>query len=101
MRGRARQDNRELRDDEPARRRRRRGADVGGEIAQRRVLLVADRGHDRHAARCHRADDAFVAERQEVLEAAAAAGEHDHLDVVVVTQRLQRVDDLNRRGRGP
>ena len=42
-----------------------------------RVLLVADGGDDRHRAAGERAHDGLVAERQEILEAAAAA-RHDH-----------------------
>ena len=60
---------------------RRRRAPVGGEVAERRVLLVADRRHDRHRARDDRAHEPLVAERQQVLEAAAAAGEDDDVDV--------------------
>ena len=57
--------------DELAGRRRRRGADVGGEVAKRGVLLVPDRRHDGHRTRGDGADDALVAERQQVVEAAA------------------------------
>ena len=70
----------EVRNDEAGSSRRRGCADVGGEIAERRVLLVADRGHDGHRAGDDGAHEPLVAERQQILEAAAAAGEHDHVD---------------------
>ncbi len=66
-------------DDEPCGGGRRRGANVGGQVAERCVLLVADRGDDRHRALGDRPHDAFVRERQQVLEAPAAAREHDHV----------------------
>ncbi len=50
-----------------------RGADVGDEVEDRRVLLVADRRDDRRAAGGDRADEALVGERQQVLDRAAAA----------------------------
>ena len=66
--------------DELAGRGRRRGAYVGGEVAERRVLLVPDRRHDRHRAGGDGADDALVAERKQVVEAAAAAREDHDVD---------------------
>ena len=69
----------EVRDDEPCGGRRRRRADVGGEVAQRRVLLVPDGGDERHGAVGDRPHDALVGEREQILEAAAAAREHDHV----------------------
>ena len=67
----------EVGDDQPAGGGRRRRAHVGGEVAERRVLLVPDRGHDRYGARGDRADEPLVGEGEQVLEAAAAAGEDD------------------------
>ena len=58
---------------------RRRRAHVGGEVAERGVLLVADRRDDRDGARSDGADDALVGERQQILEAASAAREDDHV----------------------
>ena len=78
----------------------RRGTHVGGEVAERRVLLVADRRDDGHGARGDRADDALVAEREQILEAAAAAREHDHVDVRLAAESSDRGDDL-RAARGP
>ena len=40
---------------------------------------MPDRRDDRHLARRHGAHEPLVAEGEEVLEAAAAAGEHDHV----------------------
>ena len=85
--------------DEPRRRGRRRCPDVRGEVAERRVLLVADRTHDRHRAPGHRADDTLVAERQQVLEAAAAAREDDDVDLGLRADRAQRLGDGRRRPR--
>src|SRR5690349_9263518 len=55
--------------DEPCGGCRRGGTDVGGEVAKRRVLLVADRGDDRDRAGRDRPDEPLVAERQQILEA--------------------------------
>ena len=59
---------------------RRRGAHVGDEVDQRRVGLVADRADHRRAAGEHRPAQRLVGERQQVLDAAAAAGQDDHVD---------------------
>ena len=87
---------RELRDDEPAGHRRRGRTHVRGEVAQRRVLLVAHGRDDRHGGRGDCADEALVAEREQVLEAAAAAREDDHVDVRLLGERAERVDDPER-----
>ena len=89
----------EVGDDQPCRSRRRRGANVGGEVAERRVLLVADRGDDRHRAARDRPNETLVAERQQVLEAAAATGDHDHVEPGHLAQAAQRVDDRRRGAR--
>ena len=70
-----------VRHDQPRRGRRRGRSHVGREVAERRVLLVPDRAHDRDGAGGDRAHEALVAEGEQVLEAAAAAGEHDHVDL--------------------
>ena len=54
---------------------------------------------DRHRAPGHRADDTLVAERQQVLEAAAAAGEDDDVDLGLRADRAQRLRDGRRRPR--
>ena len=72
---------------------RRRRAHVGGEVAERRVLLVADRGDDRHRRGRDRAHHALVAEREEVLDASAAAGQDDHLDPRIRGERGEAADD--------
>ena len=79
-------------DDEAGGDARRRGARVGGEVAERRVLLVADRRDDRHGAVGDRAHQALVAEREQVLEAAAPAGDHDHVDLGLAAEDAQRLD---------
>ena len=83
----------EVGDDEAARDRRRRGAHVGGEIDERRVLLVPDRRDDRHRAGRDGAHEALVGEREQVLEAAAAAREHDHVGAAFA-QLAERGRDL-------
>ena len=60
---------------------------------------MPDRAHDRHRAGGDRAHDALVAEREQVLEAAAAAREHDHVDLRLGAHRLQRRHDRERRPR--
>ena len=75
----------------------RRGADVGGEVAERRVLLVPDRRDDRTGSG-DGADEPLVRERQQVLERAAAAGEHD--DVGAALAKLAECGrDLGRGAR--
>src|SRR6266508_4233457 len=69
-----------VRDDQASGCRRRGGPGVGSEIAERRVLLVADGRDHGHGAARHGADESLVAERQQVLEAASAAGEDDDVD---------------------
>ena len=58
---------------------RRRRARVGDEVDQRPVGLVADGGDDRNAARGHGAHDDLLVEAPQVLEAAAAAGDDQHV----------------------
>ena len=85
----------QVRDDEARGCGRRRGARVGDEVGERRVLLVTDRGDDRDRAGGDRAHEPFVAEREEVLEAPAAAGEDDDVDL----GRLRRSRAARRRSR--
>ena len=84
--------------DEPRGSRRCRGAGVRGEVAQRRVLFVPDRRDERHRAAGDRPHDALVGERQQVLEAAAAAREHDHVGAARA-EVADRGRDRRRRAR--
>ena len=84
-------------DDERSRGGRGRGADVRREVAERGVLLVADGRDDRDARGGECADDGLVAPGQEILEAPAAPGRDDHVDLGVPVERAQRGDDLPRR----
>ncbi len=59
---------------------RRRGAKVGGEVGDRGVGLVADAAHHRHRAGGDGAGDGLVVEGPEVLDAATAAGDDQHVD---------------------
>src|SRR5262245_21335442 len=70
----------EVGDDEARGRGRRGGADIGDEVGERRVLLVADCADDRDGAGGDCAQEPLVAEREQILEAAAAAGEDDDVD---------------------
>ena len=62
------------------------GPDVRREVAERRVLLVADRAHHRDAAAGERPHDPLVAPRKQVLEAPAAASHHDDVDARLAGQ---------------
>src|SRR5215210_1887442 len=85
--------------DDARRRGRRGGANVRDQVAQRRVLLVPDGRDDRDCAVGNRPHEALVAEREQVLEAAAAARDHDHFDARRGAQATDGVDD-RRRGAG-
>ena len=80
-------------DDELAGGSRRRGADVGGEVAERRVLLVPDRRDDGHGAAATARTTRSSLNGQQVLEAPAAAREDDHVDAGLALEALQRVHD--------
>src|SRR6476646_4497094 len=84
----------QFRHDELSRSRRGRGADVRREVAERRVLLVPYSGDHGDGALGDRPDDTFVAEGEEILEAAAAAGEDDDVHVRVLAESSDRGDDL-------
>ena len=60
--------------------RRRRRAQVGDEVGDREVGLVADGRDRRDRGGRDRARDALLVEGPQVLEAAAAAREHDHVE---------------------
>ncbi len=66
-------------------------------VEQGHVLFVADGAHHRRSGRGHRADQCFVGEREQVLDAAAAARDDDHIDVGVGVEPLQGRDDLGNR----
>src|SRR6266496_1976502 len=89
----------EIRNDKPYRRRWRRCADIRGEVAERGVLLVADRGNDRDREGGDCTDEPFVAEGQEILEAAAAAGDDDDVELRHFAEAAQRVHDGARGAR--
>ena len=60
---------------------------------------MADRADHRGARGGDRADERFVAERQQVLDTAAAARDDDHLDGRIGVQAAQRLSYLDRGGR--
>ena len=77
---------------------RRRRADVGDEVADREVGLVAHGGDDRQRGVDHRARDLLVVERPQVLDRAAAPSDDQHVDLRTRVRRTDRLHDA--RGRG-
>ena len=63
-------------------------AHVGDQVEQRLVGLVADGRDDGRAALRDRTDQPLVGERQQVLDRAAAARDHDHVDAGVAVQAV-------------
>src|SRR5207247_11197113 len=61
-------------------------------VANWSALVGTYGGDDRHRAREDRAHELFVAEREEVLEAAAASRQNDDVDLGRRGDRAQRVD---------
>ena len=59
---------------------RRLGPVVGGFVEERTIRLVADGAHDRNRAAGRGPDHRLVAERQQVLEGAAAPGDDDQVE---------------------
>ena len=78
-----------------------RGADVGDEVEQRLVLLVADRRDDGRAQHVDGADQRLVGERQQVLDGATAAGDHDDVDLGVAVEPARAPPSPRRRRAGP
>jgi len=90
---------RELGDDELAGHRGRRRAHVGGEIAERCVLLVAHGGDDRHGAIGDRAHDALVGEGEELIAGRrpveeAFAARREAVRLLIVPERRAALDAL-------
>ncbi len=80
---------------DPFRRVRRSGrADVGDEVEQGRVLLVADGGYHRGVRRGHGAYQRLVGEGQQVLHRPTAPGDDDDVHAGDTVEVTQRVDDL-------
>ena len=71
----------------------RRRAKVGDQVHEGHVLLVPDRRHDGDARGDHGADEALIAEGQEILDTAATARDDDDLHVGVPVEVLERLDD--------
>ena len=76
--------------------RRRRRAQVGGEVGEAEVGFVADRRHHRHRRGGDRARQALVVERPQVFQRTAAAGQQDHVVAARRRRALQHRDDLRR-----
>ena len=93
--------SRQVGDDEPAGDARSRGADVGGEVAERRVLLVADRAHDRHRAVGDRAHEPLVAERAAGPRSCRRRARRRRRRRRSRAEGAQRLDDGARRRAGP
>ena len=62
-------------------------AHVGDEVEQRGVDIVTDRGHHRGGCGGHGAKQGLVAERQQLLDGAAATGDDDDVDSREPVQR--------------
>jgi hypothetical protein len=60
---------------------RRRAAHRGHVVDQGAVGVVADGGDDGYAQQRDRPAQRLVAEREQVREGSAAAGDHDHIDL--------------------
>lgn len=75
------------------------GAPVGDVVEQRGVLVVADGADDGCEAVGDHADERLVAEGQEVLDGAAAAGDHDDVDVAHGVELADRGGHLGDRAR--
>ena len=71
---------------------RRRRAHVGGEVDQRHVGLVADRGDQRDHARGRRPHDDLIVERPQILERAAAARDDEQVGSADRPVHRQRVE---------
>ncbi len=81
-------------DDQAGRVGRRRGAAIGHEVTQRDVALVSHGRHDDRRARGDGAAEPLVRERQEILERATSARDHDHVDVGTRLEGRERAQDL-------
>ena len=75
----------------------RRAGDRGDVVEQRAVRVVADAGDHRHPQQRDRPAQGLVAEREQVRERPAAAGDDDHLDLLARREVVERAAD---RGRG-
>src|SRR5699024_2423245 len=75
-------------------RRRGGGAEIGDEVEEGGVRLMADRGHYWSGCACRGANKGLVGERQEILHRAAPAGDDDDVDVGIGVQRLQCANHL-------
>ena len=71
-------------------------AQVGRQVDERPVVLVADRGDDRRGARGCGAYDRLVGEADQILECAAAARDDDHVDLRIGVEAPDRGDDVGR-----
>ena len=75
------------------------GADVGDQVDQRVVLLVADRRDHGRRAGGDRPADQLVGEREQILDAAASPSQHDQVHLRVGVEQPQRPGDPRRRAR--
>ena len=87
------------RDDELGSRRRSRRAEVGDEVGNGDVGLVADAGDDRHGNARDGACDHLLVERPEIFDRSAAAREDDDVDASDTANLPQRARHVRRRVR--
>ena len=76
-------------------------AQVGDEVGDRDVGLVADGGDRRHRAAGDRARDDLLVERPEILDRAAAAADDDDVDAAGPGDGADAARDVERRRRRP
>src|SRR5581483_11682119 len=69
------------------------GVKVGGEIAELLIYRVPDGRNDGMRTTCDRSHDSLVAEREQIFERPAPAGNDDDIDIELAGAR-QRTDDL-------
>ena len=60
---------------------------------------MADRAHHGRSGSGHRPQQRLVAEGQQILDAAASPGDHDHVDLGIAVEPFQCGDNLGDRGR--
>ena len=82
---------------ELGRRRRRRRSEIGDEVRDREVRLVADGRDDGNRGGADSPRNGFLVECPELLERAAAAAHDEHVGFTEPVHRFDRLDDRRRR----
>ena len=71
-------------------------AQIGNQIKQRPIILMADRGNQRRMGGCRGAYHAFVGESDQIFESAADTGHDDHVDIRIGIHLRDRLDHVGR-----